>query len=308
MWRSLVVVAVLACAAPAHAGTWHWAGPDDCPEGAVRSSLAARLETPVDALPFDVDVTIANDERGLTATLVIAGAMTDARTLSSASCGELADALAIVIARLVSVAPPPAPAPPPPAPAPPPPPPAIVEVAPVPVRPRVEPPPWNAGARISGIVGTGGAPLVGIAGDAGAWAAWRSLSLELAVSRWKSNTASVGDTSMAGVDVGLTSVAVRAGWRSSRDRRRAWLVGEVGSMRGTGVGIAESRGGSARWSAVGLGGAYGWPLAEHVALVAAVEAEFLIDHVAFTVDDGSVLYATPRLGLRAGLGIELGWR
>lgn len=301
------MAAVLACAAPAYAGTWRWAGPDDCPEGAVRSSLAARLDASVDALPFDVDVTIANDEHGLTATLVIAGALTDARTLSSASCGELADALAIVIARLVSVAPSPSDAPPPPVPAPATAP-EIVVRAPLPAQSRSSSPTWNAGARMSGIVGTGGAPVVGVAGDIAAWGVWRSFSLELAVSRWKSNTATVGDTSMAGVDVGLTAIAVRAGWRFSRDRGRAWLVGELGSMTGTGIGIAESRGGSARWSAVGMGGAKAWPVGNHVALVGALEGEFLIDHVAFTVEDGSVLYATPRVGLRASLGIELGWR
>ena len=165
---------------------------------------------------------------------------------------------------------------------------------------------WRCSAL--GIVGTGGAPALGIAADLGVWAQWQSVSLEIAVSRWKSNVSTVGDQSMAGVDVGLDSIAARAGWRGADPHIRTWLVGEIGSMKGTGVGLDGARSGSGRWSAVGGGGALAWSVADHVSLIAAGELEFLIDRVRFALDGGSLLYQTPPVAIRASLGVELGWR
>jgi hypothetical protein len=242
---------------------------------------------------LDVDVSIVARDGALTATLVVGGPIADSRTLTSESCSELTDALAVVIARLASFVEPPK---------------AIVEIEPALVRTDERRSiAWNAGIRLDGIVGTGGAPDLGIAAGLGVWGTRKSLSLEIAVSRWKANSATVADSTMAGVDVSLDALAVRAGWRPANRHIRGWIVGELGSMEGVGVQLDGSRRGSARWSAVGAGAALAWPVADHVALVGAGEVEFLIDHVKFALDSGSVLYRTPAVAVRASLGIEVGW-
>lgn len=295
-----IVAWLVAISASAQAATWRWSAPEVCSEQTLRASVAQRIDGSMDALPLDIDVAISAGEDGFTATIVVGGAIADTRTLTSASCDELTDAIAIVIARLasvvarpsVAVAPPPV---------------GVVEVGPIVARTIERPHVWNGGARLSGIVGTGATPSLGVAAELGVWAQWRSVSLELAVSHWKSNTAALGYREMAGVDVALDAIAVRAGWRPGH-RLRGWLVGELGSLDGAGFGLGVNRRGSARWSALGGGGAFAWPVVDHVSLVAAAELEFLIDHVRFAIDSGSILYETPPVAVRAGLGVEIGWR
>ncbi len=300
--RAWIVALVVASTSTAQAGNWRWIAPAGCSdEASLRAAIAARVESSVDPSSLDVDVSIVSGDGGFTATLVVGGAIADSRTLTSASCAELTDAIAIVIARLASLAEAPRVAVVEPTPV------ALVEIGPVIAGMTEHVPRWDAGARLSGVVGIGAAPALGIAADLGVWARWRALSVEVALAHWKANTATVGDRSMAGVDVGLETVAVRAGWRFS-GRVRSWLVGELGTIEGTGVQIAGPQRGSARWTGAGAGGAYAWPLADHVALVAAAEAKILIDRVTFALEGGAVLYRTPPVAVCGSLGIEIGWR
>jgi hypothetical protein len=297
-WLVLVVLATFA--APAQAARWRWSGPASClGSRALEDAIAARADRSLDELALEIDVTIDNDEgRGtLIAKLEVGGVISDSRVIESDSCAELTEALGVVIARLVAtLAPRRAEAPAPAA--------ATRVTEPAVVSRERE---WNAGLRVSGIIGTGRAPGTGIAGEVGGWAAWRSFAIGISGSRWATNTAMLAGT-MSGVEVALQAVAVRAGWQPSSRRLRAWAVGELGSIRGVGVGLDQDRGGAVRWSAVGVGAGLAFRLRRQVTAVVGAEAEVVLDRAKFTVGGGTIVYRTPPFALHGSVGLELGWR
>jgi hypothetical protein len=301
------LIIVILAAGTAHGAPWTWRAPDACPgEHALEQAVGDRLDRTIDSLPLDVDVIVLEDEGQYTAQLTVHGAIEDSRVLTSASCKELTDALAVVIARLVASLP------------------ATPKVAvaspivPVQAQAQTEQARWNGGLRVGGVFGTGSAPGVGVAGELGGWVSRGSLALAVSGSRWKSSAAMLEGT-MSGVDVTLQSFAVRAGWRSEPDlvragwrpswnMLRAWAVGELGSIRGDAIGLTNDHAGSARWSAVGGGMGLAVGLARQVVAVAAAEAEFVLDRTQFRVDSGVAVYSTPSFALHGGLAIEVGWR
>ncbi|MEO8554841.1 MAG: hypothetical protein ABI678_32910, partial [Kofleriaceae bacterium] len=237
--------------------------------------------------------------QGFVARVTTHGEAGETRELSAASCTELTAAVAVVVARAATTAPV---APPPPAP-PPPPPPAVASLA-VPV---VAPPRhsrWNAGARLGGITGIGATPDLGIGGELALWGSLDDAGLELAVERWATTTANVGNGN--GVSVDLIGTSLRGGWFPRARPVRAWLVGERGTQRGTGFGFAMPTHGEGGWSALGAGGAYTYRIAPHLAAVVAGEALAALERVTFVVD-GATAYRSPGLALRAQLGLEIAW-
>lgn len=291
--KALVVALLAVTAAPAHAA-WTWTAPDTCPdEKAFRDAVSRRVDRPLEQIPLGVDVVVAAEGSGFAARVTVQGAIEDARVLTNDSCAELADAVAVVIARLVSTLPEPrAPSPPPV------------------VRHEVQrSTPWNGGLRLSGLLGTGSAPGLGIGGELGAWVSRGSLELSIAGSRWKANTAMLEGT-MSGVDVAVQAVAVRAGWRQRAGSLRggAWGVGELGSIRGDGIGLMNDRSGSSRWSAAGAGGGIAVPLTPRIALLASAELKFVLDRTQFRVDSGTAVYRTPAFAFHGGLALEAAWR
>ncbi len=290
MARWLVAWVVLACATPAAAGlAWHV--PPGCPdEHALRLAIARRLEQPLDRVVLSIDVRVEAADAGFVAHIDVHGAVEDTRTLTSASCAELTEAAAIVIARLATEAQAQAAAlPPPPTP--------IVREA---VR-------WDAGGTIAGVVGTGRAPDLGEAIELAGWITRGPLSLELAGQRWRSGRAYLDTSETAGVDVTLTLAAVRAGVRP-HGPLRGWAVLEIGSLGGAGFGVVAARTPSERWLATGAGVGIATRLSAHVRAIAGLEADVVLDRVQFMLDSGTVLYRAPPVTARLGLGIELGWR
>jgi hypothetical protein len=284
----------------AHAGVdlaWH--APAACPdEAAMRAAILARLDAPADQIELAVGVDVVAEPEGFVAHLT---AGDETRELRSASCSELADAIAVVVARAASEAhvTPPAPATSPPA-APPLAAPIAVAVA-APERAT----PWNAGVRVAALAGNGFSPEIGMAGEVAAWASYRRFAAELAADRWWATTAQVGNGD--GVEVGLSAVALRVGW-TPIDRLRTWVVGELGSQDGTGVGFAMASSGSGRWIAAGGGVGTQWPIAPHVAAVAGAELEVALERTSFAIGPGATVYEAPRLAERLRLGLELSWR
>ena len=275
-----------------------WRVPPGCPdESALRHAIERRLELSLDAVDVAIDVAIDTTPEGFTARIDAHGVIDESRTLSSTSCSELTDAVAVVIARIATeahAAMPPAPRPPPPAP-----PPVL--------RATTSRDDWNTGVRVSGIVGTGGAPSIGIAGELAAWLSWRDVGIEISGTRWLAGTATL-DHSSSGVEVSLEAVALRAGWWPADHWVRAWIVGETGTVDGTGVALTTDRMGTARWLAAGGGAGIAVPIAPHVGVIASSELEIAIDHVGFALDTGEIIYRTPSVALRAGLGLEVRWR
>ena len=156
------------------------------------------------------------------------------------------------------------------------------------------------------MVGSGNVPTVGAAGELAGWVGWHDGFVELAGARWLSSTATIDSTTTAGVDVRLSAAALRAGWRFGAVR--AWIGGEGGRLNGTGVGLMAPHGGSGTWITAGGGAGVAWRLARHVRGVVGVDVEIAIDRVQFALDSGEVIYRTSLIALRAGAGIELGWR
>ncbi|MEP6865937.1 MAG: hypothetical protein ABJE66_35285 [Deltaproteobacteria bacterium] len=306
----------VAAARIAHAGVdlaWH--APAACPDQvALRTAIVQRLDTAPDQIDLAVTVDVVATAEGFVAHLALGD---EKRELTSTSCAELADAIAVVVARAGADAHVTAPEVIPAAPA---------VVAPVAAQvaaqvgdapvgrsvaaiPRPRTSPWNAAVRVAALAGTGVSPDLDIAGELAMWASYRDFGVELAGSRWAATTAEVG--TLSGVEVGLSAVALRATW-SPTEHVRGWIVGELGSQRGMGVGFTDASAGSGRWSAVGAGAGFGWPIAPHLTAVVAGELEVAIERTAFALagSDGSAstVYEAPRFAPKARLGLELSWR
>jgi hypothetical protein len=285
----------------AHAGVelaWH--APAACPdETAMRAAIEQHLDAPPESIELAVSIDVVVAPGGFVAHVTTGD---ETRELNAATCAELADAVAVIAARTATQLP---------VAQPPPPKPAIATVA-VPrplvtavVAPPVTEVPWNAGVRVAALAGSGFSPEPGMAGELAAWASYRRFSGELAAEHWWATTAAFGSTT--GVEVGLTSLALRVGW-APVDHVRTWLVGEVGSQYGMGVGFDGASSGAGRRLAAGGGVGVSWPLAPHIAAVAAGEIEGTLERTSFALGMGATVYEAPRLAERLRLGLELSWR
>jgi hypothetical protein len=309
---ALVVASVLGAAAAddaADAAPLVWDAPASCPTQAeLEARVAHHLGRALDDAAPPMTVQITTGPGGFAARIEV-GAMLDGedrvRTLTSASCARLVDAVAVILARAVReraeapaevvelVAAPPAVA-------------AVAVTVPPPV---AHPPPPAArdvaiALRASGLSGIGGVPLVGVGGELTATTRWADTLIEVGIARWSDSSVYRASGVMA---IGLEAAVVRIGWRPTHREIRGWLVGELGSIGGaeTAVNQATQRG---RWSALGTGFGVAWPFAEHVALVGAVEFLVPLDRTQFIGGDGAVLYQPGGLASHASLGLEVGWR
>lgn len=296
--RALLMLAVLVRGAAA--GTFvHWQAPETCPEDAVVDErVASRLGSDARA-DAPIEVTVHRESTGFVAD--IAGS----RTLTSASCSELADAVALVVARLVLDQPPPAPAPvpaptPAPTPAPPPPPPAVVHVSVVPASTEHEP---FAAVRLSEVSGVGAQPGLSLGGELTVHVRTHGLFVELGGALW-SGTATSG--AMGGMVASLREGVLRTGWLAPH-HMRVWLAGELGSLRGEGMMVVGARVGSAAWAGLGAGGAVSVPLAHHVSLVGALEVVAALTRPKFGLEDGEMVYQPEAVAARLSVGLEIDW-
>jgi hypothetical protein len=284
--RALVLVIAAARAASAEPNvTLH--APAECPDvRALDAAIARRLDVPIERVALVADVTIEATHDGFVAH--VHG--DESRELASASCAELTDAVAVIVARTateVHIEPPSAAET------------KVVVAAPVVAAPSL----WNGGVRLSGLFGTGSVSELGLGGEVAAFASRGEASIELAGSRWLAGTA---ETGVAGIEISFEAIALRAGWRG--EHVRAWSIVELGRVYGRGVGLDHAGEGTARSLAVGGGAAYAVPLAEHFAAVAAGEVEMAVERVTFAQSSGGVLYEMPALAIRGRIGLELDWR
>ena len=305
MVRVLVIWALIAASgAPAGADTHIvWAAPATCPDAAeVRARIERRLGAPsagsVPAIEVEVSseagVFVAHiDTRGVTLANQV-------RTLRSARCDELADAVAVVAARLATEAR------------------ArereaeiarrttAVTAAARPVGPHAGP--WGGGARVIAVSGVGALPGVGTAGELALYLRRRSYFAEIAGTRWAPSAKYLANGAPGAVDVSLFTAALRAGWSPPAMYIRAWAVGEVGPMTGAGIALNDPRIGEGRWTAAGAGFGVAWPMFEHARLVGSVEFLAAFERVQFILSDGSEVFS-PSFGMaRCALGLEIGWR
>lgn len=280
-----------------------WAAPESCPDAAdVRARIEQRLGMSVDGTVHGIEVAIAREAGAFVARIDTRGVtLADgSRTLTSARCDELADAVAVVVARLATEARAQAQA----------------EVArrmtAIPVTGRASARrgagPWGGGLRAVAVSGVGVLPGVGIAGELALYGRRRSSFAEISATRWRKNAEYLANGAPGAVDVSLVAVALRAGWSPPDMNIRAWAVGEVGPMSGEGIALDDPRIGTGRWTAAGAGFSVAWPMWDRARLVGSVEFLVAFERVQFVLSDGDEVYR-PAAGLaRCSLGLEIGWR
>jgi len=297
-----VVLAASSAAARADNG-FVWAAPEPCPAAAeVRARIERRLGLSVDDSVHGIEVQIAREAGGFVARIDTRGVAlgNQVRTLTSARCDELADAVAVIVARLATEA-------------------RVrqaeiarrataIPVVTAPPPPRRAPGLWGGGVRAIAVSGVGALPGVGVAGELALYGRRGSYFAELAGTRWARNAKYLSNGAPGAVDVSLITAVLRAGWSPTNMYIRAWAVGEAGPMTGEGISLNDPRIGTGRWTAAGAGFGVTWPMWDYARLVGSVEFLAAFEQAKFVLADGVEVYR-PAIGVaRCALGLEIGWR
>ena len=304
--RALISVAILAMATPAFAD-FSWVAPAACPNAeVVRERIERRLGAPLEVAGIAIDIT--RDRGQYVARLAVGD---EIRNLTARRCDDLADAVAVIVARLarehrpieVAVAEP-APPPPPPAPE------FDLEMPAVymrrvgsPVAPR-----WGGGVRLLGLSGIGAVPEVGLGAELAGYVRRDDAFVEVAVARWGNGGVFLHEGAPARVAVGLDLAMLRAGWGPERMPIRVWGSTEVGEMSGQGFQLGDPRVGSGRWLAIGAGFGVAWPMLPNARLVGSFEAAVPVLRPTFMLETGDVVYRPSLVTTRVAFGLEIGWR
>jgi len=249
----------------------------------------------------DVSITAAPDG-GFVARIDL-GAVTvanEVRVLRSARCDELADAVAVVIARVAAEHRAPAiPA-------------APERAGPVAFAPADDvselPGDWGGGLRALGVTGVGGQPGVGVAGELAAYVRSGAGFAELAGARWRPSGLALMSGGPIQFDVRLDVVTLRLGWSPPRLPLRAWVTGELGSLHGEGVGLNAPDLGSGTWAGAGAGFGVAWPISPHFRVVGNVEVVALLRRERFALYNGAEVFRPEVASARSSVGFEVGWR
>jgi hypothetical protein len=288
--RALVVVIAAALARTAAADpSFAWQAPSACPTADdVRLRIERRLGHPLDPASAGITVAVAIEPAGYVARV---DAGTEARTLTSAHCDDLADAVAVVVARLATEARRSQPAASPR---------TATFAAPVAIdaeeAPR-PPRPWGGGVRALGLSGIGRVPSIGLGGELAVFLHHRDRFAEIAVAKW---VAPRLVTPTGDLDIGLDVLAVRAGWAPEHMPIRGWLAGELGMRAGDAVM------GPSRWTAVGAGFGVAWPMSPELRLVGTFEVDVPIQRP--PVDsNGAEVFRPSWLTAHTALGLEVAW-
>lgn len=279
-----------------------WQAPVSCPNiDEVRARIERRLGSSIDRAIHGVAVDVARDGDGggrfvARIDLRAVTVANEIRVLTSARCDELADAVAVVIARIAA---------------------ENRQVSAersqptriaLPAPPPVVPDAWGSGLRALGVSGVGALPGIGVGGELAGHVRHRSLFAELAGAMWARSPKVVAQGAPGRVDVSLKLAALRIGWDSEQLPLRAWLSGELGLLEGTGVAFDGSRTGAARWLAAGAEFGVGWPMTEHTRLIGVVELAVPLERARFVLRGGSSVFSPEVATARCGFGLEVGWR
>lgn len=281
-----------------------WQAPVSCPDaGEVRARIERRIGMSIDRAVhgIEVDITPGGDgnEHGFVARIDLRGVTVanEIRVLTSARCDELTDAVAVIIARIAAehrqqAAEPRGDRP------------RIAVAAPSPVVPRV----WGGGIRAHGVSSIGALPRVSVGAELAVNARRHAVFGELAGARWLPSRRLLQEGAPGAVDVSLSILTARFGWGPEKLPLRAWITGELGSLRGQGIALNEAQIGASMWGGVGAGFAVAWPMTPHTRLVGLLETVVPLHRARFVLQDGAEIYRPSPATVRCGLGLEIGWR
>ncbi len=307
-----------------------WQAPAGCPDAAaVRARLDARLARPLgEGDAIDATVTVVRGRGSFRAHVAVWTPAADVdRELFAPRCAELADAVAVVLARAVAEARALAPAAAP----------RCDPLSPFDDCPAVRAErPFDSprcgslevdgdcdhepvgrhpaaarrdgGVRPALVSGAGIGPHVGYGLELGVWFVWGAGAVEIAGTRWLERLAELPPSRRLGAAIGLDAIAARVCWNPDRFGPRVCALGELGTMTGRGIGLFDARVGEAIYSAAGVGVSLRAPLRPHVALVAGFDMLRVVDRPRFVLDRGTLLHQPDALAGRVALGLELGWR
>ncbi|GEM_PF-1887096 len=340
--RALVIVMLVAATAQAQPRValrvedpgFLWRAPEACPDAAnVKARAEQRLGSAIDGNLHGIEIEITRERTGFVAR-IDARAITvanDVRTLRSRRCDALADAVAVVLARLATEVrlsrrslPTTASAMEPTGT-------MVAMVAPAPATAALEPPDddgdddmsaqriaddepakkpastWGGGVHLLALSGVGALPQINLGAELAGFVRRADKFASLGISRWVPQSAPLAPGAPGGVEVKLDILTLRGGWGPQSLPLRAWLLGEVGRLQGTGSGFDAERTGTAPWIALGAGMGVGWPMSEHARLVGTFEIAVPLARPRFMLDRGSDLYQPGAAAARCALGLEVGW-
>lgn len=165
---------------------------------------------------------------------------------------------------------------------------------------------WGLGVHAMVLSGIGTVPRVGVGGELSVFARREDYFAELGFARWATQSAYLVAGAPGRVEVGLDVVTARLGWSPREMPIRAWLGGEVGAMRGQGAALANTMRGTAPWVAVTGGFGVGWPMARYARLIGTFEVSVPTSRVDFALAQGGEIYSSSPAAARCALGLELG--
>ena len=309
-WLALLVLTAPALAVADDLVGLQWTAPRTCPGAdAVRARIERRLGAPVEGSVHGIAITVARENSEYVARIDMRGVTVanEMRTLTSARCDDLADAVAVVVARLatearlaasaVSPGPTPEPA-------------AGVELGVHQTidRPR---PLWGGGLRAQFLSGIGSVPRVGVGGELSAFARRNHWFAEVGGARWASSPKYLIMGVPNHVDIELTTLIVRAGWLPTHMPLRAWVGGEMGPMTARNIDAPDmriARVASSRWVAAEAGFGVACPMAEHARIVGTFEIGVpIVRPELMLAEDGEIFRPYPTTA-RCSFGLKMGWR
>ena len=282
-----------------------WRAPTSCPTDTdIRARIELRLGGPIDREVHDISVDVTVERAGFVAHIDLS-ALTgadDVRVLSSPSCSELADAIAVVIARVAREAVPVAPAHEVAAPAP--------AMAPIELAaaPAERSPTWGGGVHMLGLSGIGETPRVGFGGEAGAYVRRAQIFAELSVAQWLTSSRPLVPLGVGRVGGSLRETSLRVGWAPERMPLRVWTGSELDMLDAKGEDLGNNQLGSSTWVSAVAGLGVAWPMFPHARVIGMFEVAVPFARHTVSLMDGGEAFRPDVVAARYGVGLELGWQ
>lgn len=293
-----LLVAALSAASDAQAASQvmlTWTAPSDCPSQAdVLAQIDALTPATTEpARPLLVDAQIeARETGGLTLQLSVGGAE---RRLDAATCAELAEATAVIVA--IALHPDAPPSPP-------------SSVAPAPARDLPsdhEETSVRVALRGFGLFDVAALPSPSPGLGAALGLRWPNLRVEGFFAMFAEQSATVDNPAGAGAEVGLALGGLRGclGLGAPTVEVEACGSFELGNLSASAFGVDAPRQGSALWLAPGLELDVGYPLSASVGLFGSMGLLTPLGREHFDLREIGAIYQPPKVSARGALGIEV---
>lgn len=308
----------LATIAPAQAPALTWEAPETCPdEPTIRARVEQLIGRPLadETETVRVHAHVEIVDRPSVRLRVDSETGSAERTITAASCAELGEIAAVVIAIAIDpaaslraeAAPEPAP---PPKPQPPPPPPPREQAEPAPsTKPKKTERTGPVGTlRVAAGVGLGAVPGVTAAIEAGGGVRWKHARIDLSAEHWLSQRADAAGSTNAAIDMRLTIARAQGCWVPTAGPIVEFPLcagAAVGAAYARGSGVPQSRPHRVAWAAAHLQAAVVFAPIRRFAIGPFARLQLPFLRPAFSLDGYGVVHRTAKAGFVGGLSIEV---